>query len=222
MHADVRPLEGGYNAALGMSNRNAPQQCRIEVTSVLPFHLARQRAVIAHDLYERSFKTLLKSPRELDSIALSKTKIIKLTPTVRGLRDDLDGLKASFAKEGYMQEKGAFIVSLWTWKREEALVTDDTKATWDPFWNEINDEFESELRKQMKFQGLINHMFYVWEGNHRTVAWTEVIKERFSTLKEKHCRVYSQLLIPPRKYAKDTEPWYSLTRRYLGRLVYDV
>lgn len=47
---------------------------------------------------------------------------------VRGLRDELSGLKSAFAKEGYMPEKGAFIVSLWTCQKEEKFVTGKTKS----------------------------------------------------------------------------------------------
>ncbi|KAI5055425.1 hypothetical protein GOP47_0028946 [Adiantum capillus-veneris] len=109
--------------------------------------------------------------------------------------------------------------------REESLVTDEIKATWGPLWNEINDEFKCELKKKPKFQVLVNHMFYVWEGNHRTVAWTEANKERFSTSKEKHCRVLCTIIDPTK--VLEIALLSSLQRMKLScdvlkRLVYDI
>ncbi|MCO5573887.1 hypothetical protein L7F22_027662 [Adiantum nelumboides] len=117
---------------------------------------------------------------------------------VRGLRDDLSGLKVGFGKEGYVPEKGVFIVSLCTFLGECTLVSDAILESWDPFWVEINKEFEEELKEDPALSILSNHMFYVWEGNHRTVAWLEAIQERFFERKEKHVRVLSTI-IDPRK-----------------------
>ncbi|KAI5064833.1 hypothetical protein GOP47_0019528 [Adiantum capillus-veneris] len=212
------------------------------------------------------------SLHEIDETLAPEENGLQIVPWE--IRDEIDSI---------CKEKGAFIVSLLTCKREESLVIDEIKATWGPLWNEINDEFECELKKKPKFQDLVNHMFYVWEGNHRTVAWTETLKERFSTSKEKHCRVLCTIIDPTKvheiallsslqrmnfmnthalvathlrdeivntthicaadhvmylnglpekdqnliaavrkKYAKGSEPWYPLTRSYLGIIVYDI
>ncbi|MCO5613021.1 hypothetical protein L7F22_067295, partial [Adiantum nelumboides] len=71
-----------------------------------------------------------------------------------------------------------------------------TKVTWDPVWNDINDEFEAELRQKPKFEDLRDHMFYVWEGNHRTLAWIEAIREKLSTSQERHCRILCTVIDP--------------------------
>ncbi|MCO5550972.1 hypothetical protein L7F22_004467 [Adiantum nelumboides] len=74
---------------------------------------------------------------------------------VRGLRDDLSGLKLAFAKEGYMQEKGSFIVSFWTCqKKEKIMMTDEVTKEWDPIWVEVNEEFENELQSNPKLSDL--------------------------------------------------------------------
>lgn len=61
---------------------------------------------------------------------------------------------------------------------------------------DVNDEFEKELESDPKLSSLCGHMFFVWEGNHRTVAWTQAIKEKFSTSKEKHSRVLCTIIDP--------------------------
>lgn len=120
---------------------------------------------------------------------------------VRGLRDDLTGLKVAFGKEGYVPEKGVFIVSLCTCLGETTIVDNTIMSSWDPLWVEINKEFEEEISVCPSLKQLSNHMFYVWEGNHRAVAWMQAIQERFLHRKEKHVRVLSTI-IDPRKVSE--------------------
>ncbi|MCO5602547.1 hypothetical protein L7F22_056680 [Adiantum nelumboides] len=76
------------------------------------------------------------------------------------------------------------------------IVPYDIKNNWDAIWKDINNEFEQELSKSMQLKDLSNHMFYVWEGNHKTMAWMEAIQEKFSNSKEKHCRVLCTVIDP--------------------------
>lgn len=76
------------------------------------------------------------------------------------------------------------------------ICVDELKENWDPLWVEINAEFEMELQNNPKLSQFVDHMFFVWEGNHRTVAWIEAIKEKFSTSREKHCRVLCTIIDP--------------------------
>ncbi|MCO5605170.1 hypothetical protein L7F22_059350 [Adiantum nelumboides] len=70
---------------------------------------------------------------------------------VRRLRDDVSGLKAAF---------------------------DEIINKWDAIWKDINDEFKQELSKSVQLKNMSNYTFYVWEGNHRIVAWIDAIQER--------------------------------------------
>ncbi|KAI5080347.1 hypothetical protein GOP47_0005826 [Adiantum capillus-veneris] len=182
-----------------------------------------------------------------------------------------------------MQEKGAFIVSLWTCQREDSFVSDAIRDSWDPIWIYVNQNFENEVASRPELHILSERMFFVWEGNHRTIAWHAAIKEKFSMVKEKHCRVLCTVIDPTKvpeiallaslqrmnfmnthalvtshlrdelvncshicaadheeylkglsekdrsiitlvrkRYSKGAKPWYPLTRRYLGKLLYDV
>ncbi|MCO5548748.1 hypothetical protein L7F22_002209 [Adiantum nelumboides] len=120
---------------------------------------------------------------------------------VRGLQEDLSGLKVAFGKEGYVPEKGVFIVSICTYLGETTLVDEGIMNKWDPLWIEINKEFEEQISSNPTLGILANHMFYVWEGNHRIVAWMDAIQERFSDRKEKHVCILSTI-IDPRKVGK--------------------
>ncbi|KAI5067232.1 hypothetical protein GOP47_0017760 [Adiantum capillus-veneris] len=140
--------------------------------------------------------------------------------------DSSSGLKAAFSKEGYMQEKGAFIVSVWTCKKEVSALTGEIKENWDPFWIEVNEEFESELRKDISLQrmNLMNTHALVSCNLRDDIVNTTHICVVDHEVYLKGLPMQDQALIAEvrRKYSKGAEPWYPLTRRYLARLVYDV
>ncbi|KAI5061131.1 hypothetical protein GOP47_0023636 [Adiantum capillus-veneris] len=118
--------------------------------------------------------------------------------------DDEDGNNAliasniQLAAENYMPEKVMFVVSTCLCNGEETLITDIIKDSWDPMWLEADMEFEKEvsLKRELKFMS--KKMFFVWEGNHRTKAWMEVITELFKEDKSRRVRVMCTL-IDPRK-----------------------
>lgn len=153
-----------------------------------------------YKLYMDRGEDILQRTRMLSCFQCPPIPLCRLIPyaKVRGLRDDVSGLKAAFGKEGYVEEKGAFIISLWTCHREETWVTENIMAEWDPIWRERHEEFEAEISNREEYGMLSNRMFYVWEGNHRTVAWQAAIKERFSKTKNKHYRVLCTVIDPTR------------------------
>lgn len=115
---------------------------------------------------------------------------------VRGLRKNLGSLKAAFTSERYVPEKGTFIVSLIKNDGEELKVNEDITSTWDPLWKEVDNEFEKDLANRKDLKSLSKKMFFVWEGNHRTKAWMEVISTMYD--KANHVRVMCTI-IDPRK-----------------------
>ena len=70
--------------------------------------------------------------------------------------------------------------------------------TWDPIWRQINQEFEDELVLLPHLASLSMKMFYVWEGNHRLIAWKCAIRDMFPDNKEKHYRVLCTIIDPKR------------------------
>lgn len=119
-------------------------------------------------------------------------------PRVRGLRSDISLLKIALEGETYCPEKGTFIVSIVSPVGVEIPVTNEVRASWDVHWQAVDREFENELKTKKGLSFLSNKMFYVWEGNHRTVAWMELISEKFKDKKEWHLRVFSTVVDPTR------------------------
>ncbi|KAI5054805.1 hypothetical protein GOP47_0029950 [Adiantum capillus-veneris] len=259
----VQPLDSG------------DQLSSISVTEMLGYHDTQEDEVYSMDIGQGSTHEV-DTMHDIDDMVAPEENNLQIIPWEMRV-------EVTSAVE-ISEEQNIYMHRVWTCKKENSIVTDDIKKKWDPLWREINEEFESELKGQSRFAELSDHMFYVWEGNHRTLAWTEAIKEKFSTSKEKHCRVLCTIIDPTkvpeiallsslqrmnvmnthalvanhlrdeivntnhicaadhesylvtlpekdqkliatvrRKYAtKGTEPWYPLTRRYLGMLVFDV
>ncbi|KAI5075156.1 hypothetical protein GOP47_0009232, partial [Adiantum capillus-veneris] len=83
-----------------------PWEMREEVTSAV--EISEEK-----NIYMHRGDDILQTTRMFSCFDCPSIPLCRLIPyaRVRGLRDDLSGLKAAFAKEGYMPEKGAFIVS---------------------------------------------------------------------------------------------------------------
>eukprot|EP00250_Pteridium_aquilinum_P033009 c5092_g1_i1 orf=22-315(-) len=83
-----------------------------------------------------------------------------------------------------------------TCDKEETLASEGIEAGWDPLWKAVNREFEEEIQALSNLQTLVGCMFYVWEVNHITIAWTEAVKEKFATNRDKHVGVLSTIIDP--------------------------
>ncbi|MCO5595322.1 hypothetical protein L7F22_049363 [Adiantum nelumboides] len=152
---------------------------------------------------------------------------------VRGLRDDVSGLKETFGKEGYMQEKGAFIVSLWNCQKQKILISDEIINKWDAIWKDINDVFEQELSKSMidlynnglshDVDSINTHSLVVTHICDKIINTTHICATDHEVylkgLPKKNQKLIANV---QRSHAKGVEHWFPLTRKYLGRLVYDV
>ncbi|MCO5574056.1 hypothetical protein L7F22_027833 [Adiantum nelumboides] len=140
----------------------------------------------------------------LESITMNKGMMPPLIPLcrcvvnekVRELRRDLSLLKRVLEDDGYFVMKGSFILSISMPDGTTKDVDDNIMKTWDKNWCLVNKEFEEELKTDAKWSVLSNKMFFVWEGNHRTAAWMQCIKEIYQNNKKMHIRVQGQFMIP--------------------------
>ncbi|MCO5552123.1 hypothetical protein L7F22_005633 [Adiantum nelumboides] len=117
--------------------------------------------------------------RLLASNECSRIPLCRLIPyaRVQGLRQDVGCLKIAFQYKNYVPEKGAFIVSILKENGEENQVSDEVRASWYPLWQEVDSQFEKDLSGNSNWEFMKHKMFFVWEGNHRTTAWMQVIIE---------------------------------------------
>ncbi|KAI5067842.1 hypothetical protein GOP47_0018370 [Adiantum capillus-veneris] len=91
-----------------------PYVARLEVEQIIDVGAENK-------LYMQTGQNILKNTRIHSCFSCPLIPLCRLIPyaRVRGLRDDVT---SAFAREGYMQEKGVFIVSIWTCYREETNV----------------------------------------------------------------------------------------------------
>ena len=50
-------------------------------------------------------------------------------------------------------------------------MTDEMRKGWSKLWQKADREFESLLNTSPYLKKFSNRMFYVWDGNHRLLAW---------------------------------------------------
>ena len=87
---------------------------------------------------------------------------------------DIEKIKADFI-HGY--RAAVFYISTTNIQGNSRDVTDDDRLSWNSHWRWKDMEFEQFLQFDPELQFLSNKMFYVWDGNHRLVAWTEFISQ---------------------------------------------
>jgi hypothetical protein len=96
-------------------------------------------------------------------------------PLVRPiLQPDVLRLEAEFM-HGYKDGDRVFYVSITNDRGCQMELTDEINKSWDPHWMIVNDEFKAILSKNEDLVSLHSMMFFVWDGNHRQVAWTNHI-----------------------------------------------
>ena len=96
-------------------------------------------------------------------------------PLVRPtMRSDVKRLEADFV-HGYREGDRVFYVSLASDTGDEKLVSPGDEDDWGPYWQQEHEEFESKVRGDPSLHVLSGHMFFVWDGNHRLLAWRNFI-----------------------------------------------
>jgi len=96
-------------------------------------------------------------------------------PLVRPtMRSDVKRLEADFV-HGYRDGDRVFYVSLANDSGIEKVVTAADEDAWGPLWQLEHENFEDKVKGDSTLDLLSGHMFYVWDGNHRLLAWREFI-----------------------------------------------
>jgi hypothetical protein len=87
-------------------------------------------------------------------------------------------MKEGFLKQGYRWDLGAkFYVQPTDEKEIKLYITKEVRATWDPLWIKINQEFEDECDRVLVFGFMTNQIFLVLDGNYQLHALMSVAKE---------------------------------------------
>ena len=115
-------------------------------------------------------------------------------PSVRTpLEIDIQRLRAEFT-EGYRRGNASLIVSITSADMQEMEVTEEIREGWSEMWRTEDAAFEERLQENPGLRRFSNKMFYVWDGNHRLMAWYPLINERHPSDSEFHVPVRCTLV----------------------------
>ncbi|KAG0631975.1 hypothetical protein M758_1G295400 [Ceratodon purpureus] len=117
----------------------------------------------------------------------------KLQVVRPALENDVAKMQAEFS-HGYRDGASVFYVSTTNFQGHEKYVTEAERAKWSAHWRTRDQEFEEFLSRDPELAELSNKFFYVWDGNHRLVAWYEFIRKSHKQDLEWHYMVRSIVL----------------------------
>jgi hypothetical protein len=103
-------------------------------------------------------------------------RMIPMTDVRTPLQPDIEKLKAEFVN-GYKRGGPCFYVALKSYKLETQEVTDEERSKWSPNWKAEDNKFEDSLKLSPELMKFSNKKFYIWDGNHRHLAWMPVIEQ---------------------------------------------
>jgi hypothetical protein len=106
------------------------------------------------------------------------------------LINDILKLQADFV-HGYWDGAAVFYISLKDEHGNGSFVTDTERQMWDPHWQQRDSEFESFLKADNELEFMSGRFLYVWDGNHRLLAWTDHIDKVHRGELDWHYKVWS-------------------------------
>jgi len=83
---------------------------------------------------------------------------------------DVQRLESKFMN-GYQDGNQVLYISPYNNFKKTMDITKEEIAKWSLHWQHVNEEFEKELMANDNLAQLRGKMFYVWDGNHRVLAW---------------------------------------------------
>jgi hypothetical protein len=130
---------------------------------------------------------------DLSRMRIPLCRLVPMTMVRPTLACDLVLLEQQFIN---CYEEGArvFYVSIADEQGHTDVFTPAEKNKWGPLWNIVNDEFNKQLTSQAALKHLVDHKFYVCDGNHRRIAWMNHIERLHSSERNWHISVDSIVL----------------------------
>lgn len=101
-------------------------------------------------------------------------RVLPMTEVRIPIKADIEKLKGEFVK-GYRPESACFYMALKNFSMLEREVLHEERAGWSDLWREEDMKFESFIQGRLELHALSNRYFFIWNGNHRHVAWMNVI-----------------------------------------------
>jgi hypothetical protein len=133
---------------------------------------------IRHHLKKDSFSIVegMKiQPVERSSMRIPLCRLIHMPLVCPTLRSDVTKLMAAFQFR-YRTGSATLYVSTTNESGENRFISAKDRREWGELWGAKNDKFESFLHADKDLMSLSGCMFFVYDGNHRLLAWKECIE----------------------------------------------
>lgn len=118
---------------------------------------------------------LRRKPVEKSRLCIPLCRLQTMTVVRPALITDIKRLQNAFVY-GYRPMSAAMYVAPTNQKGEGLDVTAEIQATWNEHWRAENEKFERILEGDRELTSLCNKMFFVYDGNHRLLAWRDFIE----------------------------------------------
>lgn len=102
----------------------------------------------------------------------------------------------SVLKGRYIDGDCAFYILVFDDREKTRDVTSDIILIWNLHWIVANERFEELLKSTPELVAFSGKMFFVWDGNHRFIAWSRYISELHADDPGCHYVVQSIVLNP--------------------------
>ena len=124
-------------------------------------------------------------PKDLFRLHIPLIRLVAMPMVRPTLACDITKLEQEFAG-GYRDGAAVFYVSITNEEGQSEEFTDVEMSNWDPIWREKNELFTRYLDSRREMKDMKNLKFFICDGNHRRLAWMNVIDRCYSSSPKWH------------------------------------
>ena len=132
-------------------------------------------------------------PEELFCLHIPLCRLVAMPMVRPTLACDITKLEQEFVA-GYCDGAAVFYVSTTNKEGQSEKFNDEEMSKWDPIWRKKNEVFTRYFDSRCELNFLKNLKFFICDGNHRRLAWMNVIDRCYTLVPKWHCVVDCILL----------------------------
>ena len=114
-------------------------------------------------------------PKDLFRLYIPLSRLVAMPMVRPTLACDITKLEQEFAG-GYRDRAAVFYISTTNEAEQSKEFSEEDMSMWDPIWTEKNEAFTRYLDSRRELSFLKNLKFFICDGNHRRLAWMNVIE----------------------------------------------
>ena len=124
-------------------------------------------------------------PKDLFRLHIPLIRLVAMPMVRPTLACDITKLEQEFVG-GYCDGAAVFYMSITNEEGQSEELSDVEMSNWDPIWREKNELFTRYLDSRRETKDMKNLKFFICDGNHRRLAWMNVIDRCYSSSPKWH------------------------------------